>query len=297
MDAQTIKAAAAGRWPDILSRLGMVAPELLDGKHHPCPRCGGLDRFRLIDADAGALFCNQCFTEKNGDGLAALQWLAGCSFPEALKMVAGHIGANPGGNGHLHNGNGKALDKTAKLVAGIAKLKDADRTHESYGRLIHGFCQTKPPITPAGIEKAGGRIVRGCGQVCLRFDGYKQIGDTEPSAVVLLRADGKMFSPIGSLGERKSHTLGGSSNAWVMAGDIETAHTIIDTEGVSDLLAAASMLPDGWAAITSTGGAAARGKLSRPWAKDKRIIVAGDADRPGQIGIRRATVAYFKGKS
>jgi hypothetical protein len=150
---------------------------------------------------------------------------------------------------------GPAVDKGAKLAANIAKLQDADKNHESYGRLIHGFCQTKPPITAEGIEKAGGRIVRGCGQMCLRFDGVAKIGDTEPSAVVLLRADGKMFPAFGQLAERKSHTLAGSVNSWVVAGDIETAHTILDCEGLPDLLAAASMLPDGWAVVTNTGGA------------------------------------------
>ena len=289
-DIQSVKAAAAGRWAEILSRLGNVAPELLDGRNHPCPKCGGKDRFRLIDEDAGALLCNQCFSEKNGDGFAALGWLTGCSFPEAVKMVSDHVGANPGGNGRGHSDK---ADKSSQLAANIAKLQGADKNHPSYRQLVDDFCLAKPPITVDGVEKTGGRIVHGCGQACIRVDGYKAIGDSEPGATVLLRADGQSFPPIGSLAERKSHTLGGSRNSWITAGDVQTASTIIDVEGLPDLMAAASMLPDGWAATTNTAGAKARGKLSRKWAKGKQIIAVGDSDQPGQEGQRRAAAAYL----
>jgi len=99
VSTQQVKQAARGRWPEILAALGGVDPALLDGKHHPCPKCGGQDRFRLIDADAGSLFCNQCFNKQNGDGLAALQWLRGWSFTEALQRVAHYLDLQ---------GNGKA---------------------------------------------------------------------------------------------------------------------------------------------------------------------------------------------
>ncbi|MCH7688119.1 MAG: hypothetical protein IH899_15805 [Planctomycetes bacterium] len=55
-----IKNAARGRWIDILSHFG-IDRSILDGKHHPCPKCGGTDRFRLIDADEGAVLCNQYY--------------------------------------------------------------------------------------------------------------------------------------------------------------------------------------------------------------------------------------------
>ena len=40
--------------------------------------------------------------------------------------------------------------------------------------------------------------------------------------------------------------------------------------------------------------AKARGTLPRPWAKGKRVIVAGDADKPGQDGQRQAAAAYVQ---
>ena len=47
-------------------------------------------------------------------------------------------------------------------------------------------------------------------------------------------------------------------------------------------------------AVTNTSGAKARGKLVRPWAKGKRIIIAGDADSPGVDGQRRSAAAYHQ---
>ena len=87
VDVDQLKLAAVGRWAEILTSLGGIGQQLLDGKAHACPRCGGIDRFRFIDEDAGACFCNQCFSEKNGDGLAAIGWATGKSFPETLKIV------------------------------------------------------------------------------------------------------------------------------------------------------------------------------------------------------------------
>ena len=62
VDVAELKHEAAGRWPEILAALGGVPRDILDGQHHPCPKCGGTDRFRLVDRDAGALYCNQCFS-------------------------------------------------------------------------------------------------------------------------------------------------------------------------------------------------------------------------------------------
>ena len=73
------------------------------------------------------------------------------------------------------------------------------------------------------------------------------------------------------------------------------ADTILDLEGVTDLLAVVSAgLPPGTVAVTNTAGAKARGKLPRPWADGKRVIVAGDADEPGEDGKHRSAAAYRK---
>lgn len=109
IDATELKRAASGRWPEILSAVGGVPADALDGRNHPCPRCGGTDRFRMIDAAAGALYCNQCFCENNGDGLAAIMWLTGATFPEAIHKIGNYLGISSNGNGHAGNGKPKIV--------------------------------------------------------------------------------------------------------------------------------------------------------------------------------------------
>ncbi len=123
-DAATTKRDASERWPEILAAIGGVSADLLDGRHHACPKCGGDDRFRLIDADAGAVFCNQCFAERNGDGFAAVQWLLGCDFPTAVEKVGSYLG-----NGHAP-ANGHASRPAKSEPTSYPTARDALATLE-----------------------------------------------------------------------------------------------------------------------------------------------------------------------
>jgi hypothetical protein len=91
LNVDSLKSAASGRWPEILNAVAGIDSGILDGKHHPCPKCGGSDRFRLIDEAAGAVYCNQCFKAGNGDGLAAVQWMQCCDFKEACDKIERHL--------------------------------------------------------------------------------------------------------------------------------------------------------------------------------------------------------------
>ena len=87
--AEEVKQLAAGREVELLAEVGWIPADRLDGKHYACPfrGCpdgGGKDRFRLIDAETGAVFCNQCFAEANGDLLAAIQKARGVSLCVAV---------------------------------------------------------------------------------------------------------------------------------------------------------------------------------------------------------------------
>lgn len=87
MNVFKIKQALRGQWVNILILLASLRREILDGRHHPCPKCGGKDRFRMVDKQNGALFCNQCFNSQNGDGIAALCWLNGWSFRQTIEQL------------------------------------------------------------------------------------------------------------------------------------------------------------------------------------------------------------------
>ena len=54
-DIADLKLAAQGRWQgDILPAFGFN-PDELDGGHHPCPKCGGKDRYRMVNTAAELL--------------------------------------------------------------------------------------------------------------------------------------------------------------------------------------------------------------------------------------------------
>lgn len=90
-----IKLAARGRELEILQNVAGIPLESLDGRHHPCPLCGGKDRFRRIDKDAGAVFCNQCFNHDNGDYIAAVQWMKELTFSDTLAAIGEYLNLTP----------------------------------------------------------------------------------------------------------------------------------------------------------------------------------------------------------
>ena len=110
LDADKLRPYARGHWQQILPAHTPITADVLDGKHGPCPVCGGKDRFRALDdfRDTGAVYCNGCFSKGNGDGFAALMHYGQMDFQSALRIVADHLGTSTNGNGQPHKTNGSA---------------------------------------------------------------------------------------------------------------------------------------------------------------------------------------------
>ena len=87
-----------GNWRAVLSALGIPA-KLLDGRHHPCPGCGGKDRFRFDDKDGrGTWICGQGGGKPLAGDAFELLVHAGCAKDslEALQLVcAGNVPVAP----------------------------------------------------------------------------------------------------------------------------------------------------------------------------------------------------------
>jgi putative DNA primase/helicase len=80
---------ARGRWAGILPALG-VPEKFVNGKHQPCPMCGGKDRARFIDTNGdGTYICAQC---GGGSGLGLLIKMHGWDFKKAAENVEEIIG-------------------------------------------------------------------------------------------------------------------------------------------------------------------------------------------------------------
>lgn len=82
-----IKERTRGYWSSIFSALGIPVGE---GKHQPCPACGGKDRFRFTDENGdGGYYCNGC---KPGDGFDLVMKCLNTDFKDAVKAIEGVIG-------------------------------------------------------------------------------------------------------------------------------------------------------------------------------------------------------------
>jgi len=82
--------AAAGRWHDVLSLMGIDVPASPRAQV-ACPACGGKDRFRFDDDGRGAHFCNNCGA---GDGLELVKKVNSCDATRAAQLVADALGMN-----------------------------------------------------------------------------------------------------------------------------------------------------------------------------------------------------------
>lgn len=87
IDFESLKLESRGRWASIYHQLGIGVGE---GKHQPCPFCGGEDRFRFDDRNSdGDYFCNQCGA---GDGFCLVMKCLGIDFKEAIKRIQSIVG-------------------------------------------------------------------------------------------------------------------------------------------------------------------------------------------------------------
>lgn len=84
-----IRERCTGRWLDLLTLSGIDRAHL-NGKHGPCPICGGRDRFRFDDKEGtGSYFCNACGA---GDGFSLLMKVKGWTFAECANQLEKIVG-------------------------------------------------------------------------------------------------------------------------------------------------------------------------------------------------------------
>jgi P4 family phage/plasmid primase-like protien len=303
-----VRSAARGQWAAILSQLGGIPSELLDGRHHPCPKCGGTDRFRLIDVDAGAILCNQCAppTAGIGDGFASLAWMLGRKFADVLPSVAEWLGIEPeDGDGYRSNGHGRG-----GTPADPAEHLEFQPWDESTELLASYWCLAKPPITLSAIRAVGGQVARYRGQytvIALPVHGEARF---QPGGESAKPVGWSLYNITGGLLPKFSRAAAGQPAKidWVkvkltfgsspgIITDLSRLQSAVSVdawkvEGPSDLLAALSF-PDlppnspGPAPIILTN---ANGAKENPPAWVLSLFTGHrgrclhDADKPGQLG-------------
>lgn len=144
---QEIRDRARGRWSEILTMLGGIPSEHLDGKNHPCPRpgCGGRDRFRFSNLNGdGSIICNQC-GRNIGDGIGALMWATGQDFQAVVKMLVNFLGLTNG----KHHGNDHHLDPLELLAR---KKHCTVESLKRYGAKVNGPRVDFPVYDASGVQ-------------------------------------------------------------------------------------------------------------------------------------------------
>jgi hypothetical protein len=289
IDIDKVRAAAAGRWVEILGALAGLTPDQLSGRHQPCPRpgCGGTDRFRAFDdvKETGGVFCNSCHDSKNGDGFSTLQWVLSISFIEAVKRVNAYLG-HPGGN-PTERSPGEPRDPAANL-----EFLPWNRLQAAL------WCRHKPPVTVEGLESCHARIARYRGQwpvMALPIFGRPEVGDASIVGWAMFALNGGTL-PVYRKGQepewKKVKLTAGSGPGWlgqvdrIASGDVTQ---VWKPEGLSDLLTLASQaLPPDHAVITNAFGSKEDpAKLPDPLLaalSGSHCNVIHDCDTPGQEG-------------
>lgn len=269
-----VKRQAAGRWLDLITKLAGVDPVYFNGAHNPCPKCGGKDRFRAFDDfnETGGCFCNQCFNQKNGDGIAAISWLTGWSFKETLAKLADELGI-----------------KQKKKSNDPARHLEFKPWNEA---VVELFCTRKPPIKPEAILALGGRLAlyrksvtviaipvlnssfETCGWRIYHISGGKQL---------------PVYNRDGYVRSESSMLTAGSKHGLIAPIErLKTAKRIWKVEGEADLMAFLSMVddPDEVAICNSCGAAEKPLSFIVGLFEGKDAVVVGDADEPGQKGAK-----------
>jgi P4 family phage/plasmid primase-like protien len=269
-DKDEVKQAAAGRWPEVFASLANVDADKFDGKHHACPKCGGVDRFRLIDRAEGACLCNQCLTEKNGDGIAVVQWLTGWSFGETISAIAKYCSVKP----------------LKSKKADPAELLEWLPWNETLAGL---WCLKKKPIKTDAIKRIGGRFARYRSQfTVIAIPVWGASLDEQPAVGwIIYRPDGRELpkGPKDAVEWVKVKLVEGSGQGVVCnPRTFDCEGELWKTEGSTDLLTLLSVDPEASAFTTANGATEKPLDWIVKLCEGRDVIVIHDADKPGQDG-------------
>ena len=122
-ESNDVVAACTGREIEVLG-LASIPETVLDGRGHPCPACGGTDRFSFQRKD-GRVQCRKCFPlgagsngVKNVNIIDGVMHFGEMNFSTAVNRIGDHLGMTPSRNGAPNN------LPPEDIVAAVAKAKN-----------------------------------------------------------------------------------------------------------------------------------------------------------------------------
>lgn len=214
MNIDQINDRAQGQWPSILISLG-ASQSHLNGKHGPCPFCGGTDRFRFDDKDGtGSFICSQC-DPPSGDGMTFASRLLHLEdskdLPKVIEAVAKAMGIDVSANDAAPNApqgkkqhggaNGqKTMDKAAKAAHAVVVVNEILKVWHMAQDNHPYLARKQVSATPTMREIDHATLVTILGYAPKGKTGYLQLGriliipievDGVISSIEMIDGDGK----------------------------------------------------------------------------------------------------------
>jgi len=259
------KDLAQGNWQEILTKFGADS-SCLDGKHRPCPSCGGTDRFRFDDQDgSGSHICSQCGA---GDGFALVQKM--CGYKD-FKETAAAIDSLMDWQGEPLSNEQRQAYKAKVEKQSIERAETVIQSHTiaaaSCSAIWEGgsiATDAHPYLRAKGIQSHGLRIHKDRLLVPVRIDG-------EISSMQYIDADGsKLFHKGGNV----------SGGYYPITGDERASkELVIIAEGI----ATGASIREATGCHTAIGFNASNlvkvAKVIRAKLPNAQIVIAGDNDQ------------------
>ncbi len=278
-----LKAAGSGRWREILADAG-IPIELLDGRGHPCPRCGGTDRFAAWRdvSERGAVHCRGCFTSgsspKPGDGIATLRWTLQCDTKTACRWLDEWLWP-PGHHFRQQRPKVAATMERPSIVAPVVNGALRAMAERCTGNV--------PEWLLANVARSLGLpmdVLRRLRVGWLEQDRattWPMVDSAGDVVGVRLRS---------SSGERKWAVKGGKAGMFVPSGMSVKPTRLFIAEGPTDTAAILSLGLDAIGRSSATGPVEIEREVIRGLMPAECIIVA-DNDKPGMQGASRLAKA------
>lgn len=257
-----------GRWVGIYANHGLK--QILNGKHQPCPICGGSDRFRFTNfQNRGGVFCNSCGPM---DGIEFLQRFKGVGFKELADdlrqdLPTAQVFQMPNKDDPKKRARLRQMWREAKAPAAgdaISRYLESRcisldslplvRLHEALPYFHDGQCLGKFPAMLALVSDSNGDA--------------KTIHCT-----YLTDSGGKADVPVG---KKLMSTVGEWMGGAIRLEELKDGQTLCVAEGIETALSIKTIRPDYccWACINSNALA-----VFKPPANAGKILVAGDNDK------------------
>lgn len=271
----TVRVAAYGRELEILEQCAGIGREFLNPKEGPCPKCHGNTRFRLMDPSRGAVRCSHCFNNQCGDYFAAIVWMQGIEFMDAVRMVAERV--------HVSIPDKKKAIPESQFVKG--KWNDM---------LASMWLLTKPGIELAALKRLGAEMGDYKGIPTIAFPVIGQSLDrSAPVGWIMYALSGTTLPKYNRRDdggwdiEQVKCKVSYNCGVGIVGNidEIKASKAVWKLEGTPDVAAFLSWNAPEVTAFTNSNGAE---QHCAEWIAElvagKEAFVVGDADKPGQKG-------------